>query len=484
MRLRRHDAKGKQEGPLDSILHHFVSGETTTIHMLRLLVAQKLEDLGTTLSPNQVDRLVENLVDLMARPTGRGIETISIEDETQDDLHLDISFSPDDLQRFEQTFTEAVEQRAGIAIEALVTATTNAIEEQADDAISNRAKESEDFQRRLLARWAKPLRLFSMLIGLAQQFGSDRNNWLRTKATAADRATIEALTRLHARACQVASEIEHLLKGGFADGALSRWRTLHELVVVAYFIQAKGSEVAERYLDHLEIDSLRLAEQYNKAFDKLGYEKISNDEMAKLLSNADRLAKKYGKEFKGGHGWASGFVHRSRTEPNFLDIEEAVQFEALRPYYKLASATVHAGPKGAFWKLGEISTSSCEVLLAGPSNAGLSEAGRLAAMSLAQISVPLMLVHTSVDAVVWARVLKNLADDTGESFVEVDRKLEDQEVGGWHRRVKVPDRLRKVPGPWPKRIRAQITGLVKTTTRVSAGIAAVETLPKRRSRPR
>src|SRR5262249_50921986 len=43
----------------------------------------------------------------------------------------------------------------------------------------------------------------------------------------------EALVRLHARSCLVAEEVCWLMEGGFASGAHSRWRTLHELVTVS-----------------------------------------------------------------------------------------------------------------------------------------------------------------------------------------------------------------------------------------------------------
>ena len=70
--------------------------------------------------------------------------------------------------------------------------------------------------------------------------------WLRSKARDSDSALIEALLHLHARGCQVASEVEVLLEAGFADGALSRWRTLHEVTTVACFLHKHGNDAGKR----------------------------------------------------------------------------------------------------------------------------------------------------------------------------------------------------------------------------------------------
>ncbi len=72
----------------------------------------------------------------------------------------------------------------------------------------------------------------------------------------------DVVIRLHARACQIASEVLKLLKSGFADGAHARWRSLHEVAVVALFIHKHGNDVAEKYLLHDVVESYRAATQY------------------------------------------------------------------------------------------------------------------------------------------------------------------------------------------------------------------------------
>jgi hypothetical protein len=221
--------------------------------------------------------------------------------------------------------------------------------------------------------------------------------------------------------------VEILLEAGFADGALSRWRTLHEVAMVALFLQQfekAGSDVARRYLDHLAVDSLSMARKYRDASSKLGHSDITDREFAQLQAEVDALKHRYGKEFGSEYGWAASALNIS--SPTFAQIEDAVDFSKLRPYYKLASNAVHAGPKGAFWRLG-LAGSESDVMLAGPSNAGLAEAGRLTAMSLSQISVALMLVHTTIDGIVWARILLHLWSEVEEEFLKVEGTLKDDE---------------------------------------------------------
>jgi hypothetical protein len=91
---------------------------------------------------------------------------------------------------------------------------------------------------------------------------------------------------------------------------------------------------------------------------------------------------KYGPDFaKGDYGWAGH--HLGKTKPTFRNIEAAMQIDHFRAHYRLASHNVHANPKGVFFKLGTLAES--QVLLAGPSNAGLADPGHGAAISLSRI---------------------------------------------------------------------------------------------------
>jgi Family of unknown function (DUF5677) len=97
--------------------------------------------------------------------------------------------------------------------------------------------DDEAFSRRNLKRWRKALDLLEMEWVISEETGSAFNATYRPEAAKNNDYVFEALTFLHARSLLVTSEIICLLRGGFADGALSRWRTLHELAVISTFIR-------------------------------------------------------------------------------------------------------------------------------------------------------------------------------------------------------------------------------------------------------
>lgn len=71
--------------------------------------------------------------------------------------------------------------------------------------------------------WHKPLALLEMLLATALEAGDDFNREFRPRVVERDDYVFEVLTRLHARTCQLTSEILVLLKSGHADGAHARF---------------------------------------------------------------------------------------------------------------------------------------------------------------------------------------------------------------------------------------------------------------------
>jgi hypothetical protein len=107
------------------------------------------------------------------------------------------------------------------------------------------------------------------LILIVVELGESINQHLRSQQPVPRPFTIEVQTRLHARACQIANKVAVLLGAGFAEGAIARWRSLHEVAVVSMFIG--GDEgLAERYRLHEAVESLRVARLYVRHQDRLG----------------------------------------------------------------------------------------------------------------------------------------------------------------------------------------------------------------------
>jgi len=90
--------------------------------------------------------------------------------------------------------------------------------------------------------------MFEAVLELSMQLGETYNRVHRRSAARRQDFVFEALTRLHARALLTASEVLALLRTGHASGANARWRTMHEISVVAQFLSKHGGPTAERYL--------------------------------------------------------------------------------------------------------------------------------------------------------------------------------------------------------------------------------------------
>src|SRR5262249_21611006 len=107
------------------------------------------------------------------------------------------------------------------------------------------------FRRRLAERGGAPFELLRLMYGLAREYGETIGTAFRDDGASPPPHLMEALSRLHARSCRLAAETLALLEAGFPEGALARWRALHEVATVAMFLSDHDEQLAERYMDGL-----------------------------------------------------------------------------------------------------------------------------------------------------------------------------------------------------------------------------------------
>lgn len=419
-------ARSNASLPMQKTLDECLSSERIAVTAIAQLIVSKLESQGVANVAAYADWIESEVLKRHRKEDGLTWDHPLTTDLFGSQENTSVAIEPRDIERLSSATDSAISSTVSEVIENLFVSVVDDVREQSREAVARRTNEVDGFRRRLQSRWEKPLHLLALQLGVATQFGADMAEWLRSKARDSDSALIEALLHLQARACQVASEVEVLLQAGFADGALSRWRTLHEIATVACFLHEHGNDTAQRYMDHLTVDSYRLALKVKAAGSSAW--RLNDARLATLAAEVGDLKIKYGKDFADEYGWAATALQKQPNQRvQFVDIEKAVDFEVFRPYYKVASTTVHAGPKGAFWRMGLLGSVDPKAMLAGPSNAGLAEAGRLTAMSLAHASMPLMLTHTVVDSIVWVRVLSQLSRDVGDAFILAEEKLSSDE---------------------------------------------------------
>ena len=194
------------------------------------------------------------------------------------------------------------------------------IKKDALSGLKRRRRDRRGFEKRLIERWKYPLDFLDLSIALNMEAGTEFNRKFRNEAVCSGDAVFEALTRLHAKGCQASGEVLALLHAGYADGAHARWRSLHEMAVVASLIQKHGQELAERYLLHETIQQYKLACEYQKYFDRLEHESPSKENSDQLKVQRDELIARFGQAFNGDYGWASSAIGSNR--PTMSDIEQ------------------------------------------------------------------------------------------------------------------------------------------------------------------
>ena len=274
------------------------------------------------------------------------------------------------------------------------------------------------FDKRLQRLWGSGLDRLAMFLTIAREFGEVESTRLSREDGFDRPVLLDVTSRLHARACQVTDEVLCLLSHGFADGAMARWRTLHEIAVGALFLQQHDEGLAERYVDHEVVESYKAAHEYQDYVDRLGVEPIDGAELEEIDHAFEEALGRYQAPFKKRYGWAAEVLG---PDPQFCHIEKAARIDHLRGYYRLASHNVHANPKGVFFRLGLLEES--DILLAGASTAGLAEPGHASAISLLQVCSALGTIAPNLDSLVCLDVLLELSDRIGQAFSDAEAEL-------------------------------------------------------------
>ncbi|WP_028032689.1 DUF5677 domain-containing protein [Chelativorans sp. J32] len=201
--------------------------------------------------------------------------------------------------------------------------------------ISEYAELESGFRERNYQRWKDGFDLLQMLIVTSQETGEAINIAEREKAYRTQDWKLEALINIHARSVLVAREIFSLMKNGFPDGALGRWRTLHELSVIALFLSQHQKIVSRRYIAHRHIEAFKAAKQYREHQKRANLKAPRDKEFEEISQINDLVVAEFGKEIARDWGWAKPELKGS---PNFSELEKSVRMDHWRPRYKWACA--------------------------------------------------------------------------------------------------------------------------------------------------
>lgn len=396
---------------------------------LQKIIARRAEASGIDLHPHETEALAKHLlgggrgpIALDERPglTGTTL-TLTEEDATE------IRVLSDHIQA---SMAGAVEEVVKTSADILL----RSIRTQWPAIKAEHEHDHAAFLETIQLLWGDALDKLDMLIATAESVGGQAIAVAQASRSKERLAVTAALERLHIRGIQVANEILTLLREGFADAAFSRWRTLHEISVVAIVLGDHGEELAIRYLEHDLVEAQRGAEVYQRCHPKDAAKRANAAALKQTLADYNAVVARYGAAFKSPYGWAAEAL--GKEKPIFQHLEEAADQAQMRLQYKAASYGVHAGTKG-------LTVSVADIFGEGPpgaaSIAGLHEAGAETAYSLARLTGPLLGPNWSVDKLAGMKVLIRLRDAAAKAFSRGGQAMRDatwvteEEVEAWTR---------------------------------------------------
>ena len=217
---------------------------------------------------------------------------------------------------------EAVtEQAVQSSLAAVFEIMPGVLEKSSGKTVRTGRKLQRGFEQRCYRRWRKAFELYDVIRGVAAEIGEKHvQEYLAASEEGGD-YIFNALSHLHPRMLLVASEVDALLRTGFPDGALARWRTLHEISVVATFIAQSDQDTAKRYLASFQFNAYRAANQFNRYADRAQLTPFLAEEIEAMGSACEALKKDLGRSIGRDFDWAKEVVPKDR--PSLLDLEEA-----------------------------------------------------------------------------------------------------------------------------------------------------------------
>lgn len=285
-------------------------------------------------------------------------------------------------------------------------------------------RDREAFERRLNERWGEGIISLQILLGLSREFGQEYSKEVIPQLRQHKPYLADVLLRSQARACQITEAIIVLLQHGFADDAMARWRSIHEIAATLALLTEHGEGLAERYVLHQHIEVVREANDY-KSTEPCGYEPIDPERLESISLKKKELIYRFGSRFSGRYGWAAEHLEILNRDPTFRDIEQAAGIATWRATYGMASRSVHASSKSAYFRLGLLNGN--DLALAGPTNAGLADPGHATALGLLSVNMCLFPFFETLDSHVFAKVMSGLAVEIGEEMMAAHHQLEEEE---------------------------------------------------------
>lgn len=278
---------------------------------------------------------------------------------------------------------------------------------------------SAEFNKSNYLRWKNGFQKLEMLRQISIEAGMNFQKQFLNYPDYVSDPLLGVLMRQHAHACRITGEILLLLKGGYADGALARWRTLFEILVNCSVINKYGSDAAKDYIRHGKIMSVDGMQEYQKTANDMNLEPYSDESMMRAIELKERLS-----NGEQNYHWARKYAKVAKIEK----LREHVGLGKWSHNYKLASKHVHAD-YSEMLSLFAMSESKQDMLLVGQSTSGMVEPAHMTAITLGQITSCFLTAYINedtkldyTDSVLFIMLLDKYIDSVAEEFLKCSER--------------------------------------------------------------
>lgn len=233
------------------------------------------------------------------------------------------------------------------------------------------------------------------------------------------------LIRIQARACQIATEIQTLLKNGYPDGAQARWRTIHELSVIFTVLNNNPLLLTEMFTEYDVIEKNKRAKDFEEKRSKIKWPEIDEENLNEISIEKDILIAKYGKEFGQSYGWTLNILPKGRR--NFRELEELSGLDYMRPFYSWSNDNIHSGIGGLISRMGQMEHEETSYLkFIGPSFYGFADPAQLTTTSLLTITSQVLNFYENIENQILESFLIDLNRNIKDEFFNTNQKFKNE----------------------------------------------------------
>jgi hypothetical protein len=411
----------KKTTGIQNAFDHSVAQFTSKEQLLPLALAKAAKRQNVSLSELEIQRLTTAILNAregkiqldLDPPCGLGATEEEIQATVQD-LVDDVKESITDVI---QDVTRAISQAVPEALAKVADAVSDHMSENALEHASHLRKAHADRAEAVQSMWGVVLDQLDFLRHIVLEWSYEALE-LRSGPYASPN-TAFALSRLVARTYEVVGEIITLARAGYADGALARWRSLHEICVIAMFLAKQSDRCAQMYLSHHQVEELRLLEVDRASGTANTNDTHTDRYIGHLRRQKAAIVNTFGTAFASDYGWAS--IELGRAKTTFRDLESHVGLEILRRGYQRANSTVHGGALATLTRI-SLGVSGVDGAAVPPAY-GCELATNYATASLSMMVAELCLRTENADLIAMSIVVHNHASKIREQIAQTQKKI-------------------------------------------------------------